>query len=114
MKRAYKDKAAKFRKIALERIIILFGEAKNIFSYDPKLSDRYVFLARKIAMKYKVRLPNELKRKFCRRCHSFFMPGKNCRIRTHEGKVVYFCMKCKNIMRFPYVKERKARRKTRK
>jgi len=113
MKKKYQDKNSKFRRIAEERIAILFDQAKNMFSFDPRLSDRYVFLARKIAMKFKVKLPAELKRRFCKHCHSYFMPGKNCRIRTHEGKVVYYCMNCKHFMRFPYLKEQKARRKNR-
>ena len=111
MKKHYKDKSEKFGRIAGERIGILFSEARKIYSYDPKLSDRYVFLARKIAMKVRMRLPAGLKRKFCKHCHSFFMPGMNVRVRTHEGKVVYYCLNCKKFTRFPYIREQKAKRR---
>jgi ribonuclease P protein subunit RPR2 len=109
----YQDKSAKWRRIASERIMILFFEAKEMYSFDPKLSDRYVELARRIGMKYKVRLSSNLKRQFCSKCHSFMMPGKNCKIRAHEGKMVYTCHVCKHISRFPYVAEQKALRKKR-
>jgi len=111
MKRNYNNKAEKFKRIAKERIEILFDEAKKIFSYDSKLSDRYVFLARKIAMKYKVGISSELKRRFCKHCHSFFMQGKNCRVRTADGKVVYCCLSCKKYTRYPFIREQKEKRK---
>jgi len=101
-KRHYSKKSRKFQRIAEERISILFGEAKSIFNKDKKLANRYVSLARKIAMKYKVKIPRELKRRFCKHCHKFLVPGKNCRIRTKEGHVVYYCLECKRFMRFPY------------
>lgn len=92
------------KKIALERINILFREARKIYSYDPKLSDRYVALARKISMKYKVKIPSVHKRKFCKHCYGFFMPPKNCRARTRDGKLVYSCFRCKKFSRFVYKK----------
>ena len=101
-KRAYKPKPNSQVKIAKERIDGLFKQADEMFSEDPQLSDRYVAIARKISMKFKVRIPPQLKRKFCKHCYCFLMPGKNCRVRTHEGKVVYYCQNCKKFMRFPY------------
>ena len=101
-KRAYSRKPEKQVNTAKERIQELFKQADAIFDEDPKLSDRYVTIARKISMKFKVRIPPQLKRKFCKHCYCFLKPGKNCRIRTHEGKVVYYCQNCKKFMRFPY------------
>ena len=110
MKQKHKRKPAEHRKIALERIKTLFKEADSMFKEDPKLSNKYVKLARKISMKYKVKIPSELKKRFCKHCHSYLKPSKNCRVRLHNGKVVYYCLNCKKYMRFPYVKEQKARR----
>ena len=101
MKQRYKKKSDSFREIALERINILFQEADLMFKEDPRLSDRYVEIARKIAMKYKVSIPRELKRRFCKHCYTFLVPGINCRIRNNEGKMVYYCKICKKFMRFP-------------
>lgn len=97
-----KRKPQKTRKIALERVQKLFSEAKSVFKEDKALADRYVKLARKIAMKARIPIPPELKRRFCKHCYKYLIPGVNCRIRTHEGKVVYYCLECRKFMRFPY------------
>jgi len=90
------------KKIADERIKILFDEAKKIYKKNHFLSSRYVTLARKIAMKAQVSMPSYLKKKFCRKCSSYLVPGLNCRVRIRNKKLIYYCIDCKNIMRFPY------------
>ena len=104
MKHRHLLKSVKQQKIALERVNILFREAKSMFKEDPKLSDKYAKLARKIAMKYKVKIPSEHKRSFCKNCHSYLMPGKNVRIRLQRGHMVYYCLNCRHIARFVYSK----------
>ncbi|MBL7054613.1 ribonuclease P [Candidatus Woesearchaeota archaeon] len=106
MKRRYNKKSAEHKKIARERIEVLFKQAKDTFKEDAKLSDRYVHLARKIAMKYKVRIKPELKRRFCKHCYRYLMPGITSRVRMQKGKVVYFCFSCKKFMRFPHIKKK--------
>ena len=98
----------KQKEIALQRVRILFKEARTTFNEDPELADNYVKKARKLAMKVNLKFPRELKRKFCKHCYSYLMPGKNCRIRTKNKKVVYYCLKCKKYMRFPFLKEKKS------
>jgi len=88
------------KKESLEKIKILFSEAAEQFPKNPSLSDRYVQLARKIAMKHKIKFPRELKRRFCKHCYAYLVPGKNCRVRIQKHRVIYFCEKCKNFMRF--------------
>jgi ribonuclease P protein subunit RPR2 len=105
--RNYKEKSSGQKKIALERIETLFGEASDVFKKNKILADRYVELARKIAMKYKVRIPSRLQKQFCKHCYKFLMPNVNCRVRIKKGKVVYYCLECKKYMRFPYNKEKK-------
>ena len=89
------------KKIAQERIKILFEEADKIFENSPKLANRYVELARKIAMKVNLRLPKQLKRKFCKHCYSYLKPGVNSRIRIHKNKVIIYCKNCKKYTRIP-------------
>lgn len=101
-KRKYSRKPEEQVKIAKDRIIELFRQAEEAFDKNPKLSDRYVEIARDISMRIKVRIPSELKRRFCKHCYSYLVPGKNCRVRTKEGKVVYYCQNCRKYMRFPY------------
>ena len=90
------------KKIALERINVLFEEARKMFKKDSALSDRYVKLARSIQTKLKVRMPKEVKYKFCKKCGSYWMPGKIVTIRTNNGKIVFSCLKCKAMRRIPY------------
>lgn len=102
-----RDTKLKAKKIAQERIAFLIDLAEKVFSKYPKRADRYVELARKIAMRTRTRIPTNLKRKFCKHCHKFLKPGVNCRVRTREGKVVYYCFNCKKYTRFPFLKEKK-------
>lgn len=90
------------KKIAVERIFELFKQAELIFPENPSLSDRYVEISRKIAMKVNIRIPSHLKRRFCKHCYKYLVPGINCRIRLTQKKVVYYCFNCKKYMRFPY------------
>lgn len=92
---------AKQKEIAHERVKVLFQQAEEMVSKNKALANRYVTLVRKIAMKTKIKIPRELKRKFCRFCHSYLQPGVNSRIRTRNGKVVIACLECKKFMRIP-------------
>jgi ribonuclease P protein subunit RPR2 len=97
---------AKQKEIAKERVQILFKQAEDSFSKNNALANRYVTLARKVAMKVKIRIPLELKRKYCKHCYKFLMPGVNSRTRTRDGKVIISCFECKKFTRIP-VKKRK-------
>ena len=103
------SKNQKLQDIALQRIERLFELAARAFKKDRQLSDRYVAIARRISMKHKVKIPVKLKRRFCKNCFAYLMPSVNCRVRTQRGKVVYYCLNCRNFMRFPYTREKKAR-----
>lgn len=88
-------------KIAKIRINFLFRLAKEDFKNNSKLSDKYVKIARRIAMKYKIRLPSSLKKRFCKHCHKYLVPSVNCRIRIHKHRIIYYCLSCKHFMRHP-------------
>ena len=102
-KKRYK-KPSLHRKIALDRIKHLFNEASAKFKSDRLLANRYVYMARKLSMKYKTKIPAEFKKRFCKHCKAFLMPGKNCRVRISNAKLVYLCLECQHFMRFPYKK----------
>ncbi|MEW6221891.1 MAG: ribonuclease P [Candidatus Hadarchaeota archaeon] len=87
------------KKIAMERVERLFELAEGEFKMRPELSDRYVRLAWNIKTRYNLRLPAHLKRKFCRKCFSFWRPGVSCRVRVRSGRVVITCLKCGRIVR---------------
>ncbi|HSU72477.1 MAG TPA: ribonuclease P [Candidatus Binatia bacterium] len=87
------------RKIAVERILGLFARADE--TKDPKLANRYAQLARKIQMRFKVRMPDEVRYRFCKKCGSFWKPGTTVRIRTREGKVIFTCLVCGSMRKKP-------------
>lgn len=89
------------KEIAQDRVKTLFKQAGEVFSKDRSLANRYVALARKVAMKVRLRLPKEYKRKFCRHCYKYLQPGANARVRTRGGKVIISCLECRKFMRIP-------------
>jgi len=97
-----KKNATLNKKVAKERINQLFLEAADVFGDDSTLSDRYVELARRIAMKYNVSFTALQKKSFCKHCHSYLVPSVNCRVRVRNNLIVYYCLKCKNFNRTGY------------
>ncbi|HEX17117.1 MAG TPA: hypothetical protein ENG60_01695 [Thermoplasmatales archaeon] len=91
-----------YRQIARRRIKELFELAKDE-ARKGRLdrADRYVEIARKIGMRYLVRIPKEYRLLFCKRCHKFLLPGVNCRVRINRKKLVIFCYNCKGYRRIP-------------
>lgn len=83
------------KKVALEHIQSLASLSKNVTYTNPERANRYVYLLRRIAMKMRLQLPREVKKSFCKHCYSAFAPGKNCRVRTRQGKLIYYCLECK-------------------
>ncbi|MAF50558.1 MAG: ribonuclease P [Nanoarchaeota archaeon] len=92
--------------IARTRIKKLFEEAEKMFKKDKKLSNRYVEIARKIAMKVNLSMPKKYKRLFCKHCYKYLRNGVNSRVRTNKGKVVIYCMECKKYTRIPLTKRK--------
>lgn len=90
------------KKEVKERIYSYMDKAKEVFVKDKALANKYVQKARRVGMKYKMKLPREVKRSFCKHCYSLLVPGKNLRVRTREGYVVYYCLECKKFMKFRY------------
>ena len=97
------------RRIARQRIQILFRLANETCDEDQSLAQRYIYLARKIAMAARVRLPTEYRREVCRHCKSFMSPGINCRVRIRQERephVVITCLNCGKKMRIPLRKRK--------
>ena len=90
------------KKIAKERIKILFQQAEKIFPKNPERANRYTQIARKLAMKVNLRMPRIYKRKYCSHCYIFLRTGVNSRIRTRDKKLIIYCLKCKKYTRLPF------------
>jgi len=102
-------------KIAKERIDILFSLAEREAGKHPERSKRYIQLARRIGMRYNVRLGPSLKRRFCPSCFAYLVPGKTSRVRTVRDRqaVVVKCLSCGKEKSYPYIREKKAARTAR-
>ena len=102
---AEKVRGGSGKKISRERIDILFQHAGEWAHDDMELARRCILLARRIAMKQRVRIPWRYRRQFCRSCHTYLIPGHTSRVRIQHGKVIVTCLACKSIRRYPVVKK---------
>jgi ribonuclease P protein subunit RPR2 len=96
-------KQSSIKQIAMQRIEILFKEAKGIAKTNPKQATEYIGSARRIAMAAKIRLPLYFRRETCKECNSLFTHGVNCRVRVkqkREPHVVVTCLNCGNQTRY--------------
>lgn len=99
--RTYQKKPSANVNTAKEHIASLLNQAKKASKDNLPLANRYVTLARKIAMKFKVRMTPAQKRLFCPYCYKFLLPGKTSRVRIHGSKLIYYCLSCKKFWRKP-------------
>jgi ribonuclease P protein subunit RPR2 len=88
------------RKIAKERIEILFKMMEKMKDEDYELARRYVELARRIAMKYRLKLPKRFKVLFCKKCLYPYKSGR-FRVRVRKSRVIITCLNCGYERRIP-------------
>ncbi|MBI4167731.1 MAG: ribonuclease P [Candidatus Aenigmarchaeota archaeon] len=98
------------RELTLERIRRLFELAEESHREKTGMANRYVELAREMAMHYKAGMPKEFRTRFCRNCGAYLSAGSTSTVRTNPAKkaVVIKCNKCGNVKRFPYGKRKKS------
>lgn len=99
MRKKQKDWA---KDMAHQRIQRLFELADSEFKTHPERSNRYVGLARRIGMRYRVRMPKELKRRICKHCHAYLVQGATARTRLRGTRITTTCLNCGRQMRLPY------------
>jgi dephospho-CoA kinase len=85
------------RKISLERMYRLIELAEKNAVVFPDRSKYYIDLLWKISKRNRVRIPLELKKLFCKKCHSFFVEGKNVETRVKKKRVLKKCLNCGKI-----------------
>ncbi len=82
-------------RIARERVDDLFALAeREAATGHPELADRYVELARRVGMRYNVRLLSEYRELHCRGCTVFWVEGRTVRTRLRRGVRVRTCLRC--------------------
>ena len=75
---------------------------------DWKLSSKVGGQAFKIAKKGGYRIPSEIKRKFCRRCHIPLLPGTTAMVRLRkkgDSVLTVTCLNCGYTRRYPVKKK---------
>jgi len=93
-------KKLKAKKEAKALIPELLKKAKLTYKKGNKqLSKTYSLKIHYLYMKYKLKLPKTIKRQLCKHCYTVLIPSVNCRVRTKEGKVIYYCLDCKRYTR---------------
>lgn len=88
------------RQIARERIDILMKIALK--EKDESLAAKQARRAKKIGMRFRVRLPYEARQLFCKKCKTFIVPGRNARVRVGRAKtraVRITCLRCGHTYR---------------
>lgn len=91
---------AQAREIAMERIDMLVKSALK--ERDEMLAARQARQAKKIAMRFRVRLPYEARQLYCKRCKAFIVPGRGARVRVGRAKtraVRITCLRCGHTYR---------------
>jgi len=94
-----KREKGKERGIAMERICYLIERAEKYKGVDYELARRYVELARRIAMKYRVRIPKRYRLYFCKKCLYPYKAG-SFRVRINKSSVIITCLNCMHVRRF--------------
>ena len=74
------------------------------------LSDRYAYIAKRLLMSKKIKLPKEEKFLICRNCNRLLIPGVNCRVRLKQGFLTYKCLNCESVRKVKY--DKRIRRKS--
>lgn len=90
------------RSMAISRIEILMQRAEAVYSEDKTLADRYAALARRLVTRHNAKIPDKWKRRICKKCGKFLVPGSNCRVRTHKKRITITCLECNNVVRIPF------------
>ena len=85
------------KEIATQRILILFENAVSNASKNPRLAERQAQIARKISMRFKIKMPWQIRSSFCKKCKKFIVPTISSKVRVGRTSVksiritCYFC-----------------------
>ncbi|MCP8311531.1 MAG: RNase P subunit [Candidatus Methylarchaceae archaeon HK02M1] len=91
----------RIKDLALQRVEILLDNALKNAREDMDLAQRQASIARRLCMKFNIRLPYEKRQLFCRGCKRFIVPGINARVRLkNKPRVIRItCLECGHLHR---------------
>ncbi len=81
---------------------LLTESAVELSHTDPAIAKEQAALARKVKLKFNVRLDPSLTRFTCRGCKGLLVPGVNARVRLGHGKPTIIrvtCLECGHLNR---------------
>ena len=90
------------KEIAKERIDLLIANALVEVRANEKLAYDQAMLAKKIAMRNRLKLPYNIRKLYCKKCKYFIVPGRNARVRIGRSNTKALritCMKCNHTYR---------------
>lgn len=90
------------KEIAKERIDLLIANALVEVRGNEKLAYAQAMLAKKIAMRYRLKLPYHIRQLYCKKCKYFITPGRNARVRIGRSNTKALritCLKCNHTYR---------------
>jgi RNase P subunit RPR2 len=73
---------------------MLTESAVSLSQTDPDMAKQQAALARKVKLKFNVRLDPSLRRFTCRGCKGLLVPGVNARVRLGHGKTTILRVTC--------------------
>ena len=73
---------------------LLTESAVNLSHTDPELAKEQAALARKVKLRFNIRLDPSLTRFTCRGCKGLLVPGVNARVRLGHGKTTILRVTC--------------------
>jgi len=89
------------KQIATRRIEILFNNAISNAKNNPGLAQRQAEIAKKISLKFKIKMPFEVSSSFCKNCKKFIAPGIASKIRlgSKPKSIRITCTYCNHTYR---------------
>ena len=82
------------KQIATQRIQILFHNALSNAKNNPRLAQKQAEIAKKISMKFKIKMPIEIRSSFCKKCKKFIVPNISSRVRVGQSNVKSISVTC--------------------
>ncbi|MCX8197661.1 MAG: hypothetical protein N3F07_00480 [Candidatus Micrarchaeota archaeon] len=94
------------RQIIYERIDILLRQAASALrAGEPNYAKRYVYLARRLSMRYNCRMQKSQRALFCKSCGMPSVPGLNTKVRLRKRqKAAEHLCSCGGKKQFKYCK----------
>lgn len=71
------------------------------------LSRNAVRDAVRLSQRFRARIPIETKRKLCKKCFSYLLPGVTSSTRVHKGRVIITCKHCGAVKRLQFRRGKK-------